>query len=168
MKKSWSYEVKDNLVKWEINFKFDDGQADLTVNGSFKLEGITNGFTLDQIVSGFSHGLSQKFGDKAAGSKSEEERRKAVEAEVEAFRNRNTWNATERTSRETIEELEETLEKIKKEMASDIIKGNSIILEAMRKQQKATENKIKNLKKKKEEKEEKQEEKPETKTKKKK
>jgi hypothetical protein len=146
MKKSWSYEVKDNLVKWEINFKFDDGQADLTVNGSFKLEGITNGLSLDQVVSGFLHGLSQKFGDKAAGSKTDEERRKAVETEVESFKNRETWNATERGSSESLEDLKTQKEEIEKAIKSKPVKDNPVILMAMQDKLKQIEKKIKKKK----------------------
>jgi hypothetical protein len=147
MKKSYAYEVKDNLVKWQIDFKFD-GQADLSVNGSFKLEGITNGFTLDQIVSGFLHGLSQKFGDKAAGSKTDEERKKAISTEIEAFRNRDTWNATERNSSESLEDLLSQKEKIQKEMKTKVVKDNPIILNAMSTQLKQVEKKIKKKEKK--------------------
>jgi hypothetical protein len=166
MKKSWSYEVKENMVAWSLRFQFEEGVDNLTITGSFKLEGIEGDFSFEQTVSGFLHGLSQKIGDKASSKTSEAERREAVLTEYEGLKERETWNATTRGSRETLEDLQWKKAKILEEMESDIIKGNEVVMAAMRKELKATESKIKKKEKEGKE-EEKQEEKPIVKKKKK-
>jgi hypothetical protein len=166
MKKSWSYEVKENVVAWEMKFRFDGDVENLTITGSFKLQEVEGNFSFEQVVSGFLHGLSQKIGDKASSCPSEKERREAVLTEYQGLQGRETWNATTRGVRETLEDLQRKKAKILEEMESDIIKGNEVVMAAMRKELKATESKIK--KKEKEGKEEEKEEKPIVKKKKKK
>jgi hypothetical protein len=147
MKKSYGYNVNGNMVAWNLRFQFEEGVEDILIKGSFKLEGTEGDFSFDQTICSFLHGLSQKIGDKASSKTSEKERREAVLEEYQGLQGRETWNKTERGSRETLEELQETLEKIETEMKSDIIKDNPIILEAMRKQWKAVNSKIKKKKK---------------------
>jgi hypothetical protein len=147
MKKSYSYTTKDNVVSWELKFQFEEDVENLTITGSFKLQEVEGDFSFEQTVSGFLHGLSQKIGDKASSKTSEAERREAVLEEYEGLKARETWNKTERgSSRETLEELQETLEKIEREMESDLIKNNSVVLDAMKKQWKAVNSKIKKKK----------------------